>query len=324
MSMLGRMRLESELSTARAAGPTGRRSRALSMEDERTPKARPTALETSSPLQNTTAERSTSLTNDPIPSSTPKKTPATSTATEAIGSSDTKTLPSTSPPRTSRTQPPTAEESTNTPSSSLPASIPTTPASSSQQSWPSSTGTERSTSITDGPPASQTSIHGGPEHHEPLSNGATAGIVLSVVAVLLGALVLLRYIYKKRGICGRGGSFSPIGGPYYSGPNVGSLDSSVQTGNPDNWREHPGARAHATPTWPATHPSTGLRSVEMQTFTRLPHQPKMYDVGQPSAGQEHSGVPTLPQIQIDLASPRYHAAVLPWDDGFQADGYRAW
>lgn len=180
------------------------------------------------------------------------------------------------------------------------------------------------------------------EDKGPLSNGATAGIVLAVVAVLLGATFLLRYIYKTRGLCGRGGkAFSPLVGPYNgpSGPHTGSFNSSVPRGDLDTWLAYHGASTHGAPTW-SQHSAGQPDSVELRSFTRPPHAPKAYNIG----GSETEGVPggspgsdqvrpsVSPQTHVDspaqgapnAPASRGSRKLLPWDDGFQEDRYRTW
>lgn len=213
---------------------------------------------------------------------------------------------------------------------------------------PSPTGIPTSQPSTDPPPAAQASSPPGrPEEHPPLSNGATAGIVLAVVAVLLGTFFLVRYIYKRRGFCGRGRPFSPIQEPYHR-PTPGSISGPYQQHPPGHpWIHHPGAQSYPSV---VVTPSRE-EEVELQTFTRPMHGPRMYDVGHsgnaplapPYDGHDAQGhapahvppqqagqdMPVSPESPTPsgrahdggIASPRSRAGALPWEEGYR---YRAW
>ena len=125
-------------------------------------------------------------------------------------------------------------------------------------------------------PASQVNQQPGhTEEHPPLSNGATAGIVLAVVAVLLGVFFLVRYIYKHRGFCYRRRSFSPIQEPYHHPPSGPTTRSFFPMQRPCSWLSEPCEQS-----CPSLVTTPALEAfVELQTFTKPQFGPRMYDVG---------------------------------------------
>lgn len=157
-------------------------------------------------------------------------------------------------------------------------------------------------------PASQTNQQPGhTEEHPPLSNGATAGIVLAVVAVLLGVFFLVCYVYKRRRFCGRRRSFSPVLEPYHHPTPGPTTRPFPPIQRPCSWLsescERPYPNGVMTPTLE--------ESVELQTFTRPQFGPRMYDFG--CSGNAplmpaHSGHPvqcghSMPDTQGQVAEP---------------------
>lgn len=206
---------------------------------------------------------------------------------------------------------------------------------------PSTTDPLPSQPSVDPPPAAQTtSTSGRAEEHPPLTNGATAGIVLAVVAVLLGTFFLIRYIYKRRGFCGRGRPFSPIQEPYHR-PDPESISRPYQQHHPGHpWTHHPGAQSY-----PSVVITPSREDIELQTFTRPSHGPRMYDVGhsgnvplapayngdaqgqepQPPPGPDMPVLPESPNpsgvVQDGRVPPPNRAGAIPWEEGYR---YRAW
>ncbi|CAH0037871.1 unnamed protein product [Clonostachys solani] len=231
----------------------------------------------------------------------------------------------------------------------------------SQPQHASSLSIEGTTSPTEtgGDPA-ETGAQGGiPDQQDRLSNGATAGIVIAAMTVLLGIIFLGRYLYKKRRRerrrCWHDDS-SGIG-PYHSDsrhdpPAPAPRTSVFEDAEPsqlNSWlAHHRPSRSRAPRSWSGSPSPVEVQpeSVELRSYTR-PARPKLFEVGSPpipgTTGEpsntrnyadpvpqqqqhQHLGVEGETRGREAAAPLRggHRAAVLPWEEGPRPDKWAAW
>lgn len=155
-----------------------------------------------------------------------------------------------------------------------------------------------------------------------ISNGVTVGIVVSVMAAIVGIVILLRWLRRKGLLCARRPKFfSPIIEPHHSGPtrprpNVGAFSNPFRGGDLQTWLEYHGASAHGGPTWPngqgEEHGSTGPGgAIEMHNYTRNPHaNSRSQPTGQSTALDVQHGLgqgagPISPLTPSEVGSQHY-------------------
>jgi hypothetical protein len=225
---------------------------------------------------------------------------------------------------------------------------------------PSNSAEETQSSTETGADPAGTDAQGGtPDQQDRLSNGATAGIVIAAMTVLLGIIFLGRYLYKKRRRERRRGWHDDSSGigPYHSDsrhdpPAPAAPRRSVfQDAEPsqlNNWlAHHRPSRNRAPRSWSGSPSPVEVQpeSVELRSYTR-PARPKLFEVGSPGL-PGNMGEPSNARNYADPVPQHQHqqlgvegemrgreataplrgghrAAVLPWEEGPRPDRWAAY
>ncbi|CAI6093530.1 unnamed protein product [Clonostachys chloroleuca] len=205
-------------------------------------------------------------------------------------------------------------------------------------------------------PAETGAQAGTPDQQDRLSNGATAGIVMAAMTVLLGIIFLGRYLYKKRRRERRRAWHDDSSGigPYHSDsrhdpPAPAAPRRSVfQDAEPsqlNNWMaHHRPSRNRAPRSWSGSPSPVEVQpeSVELRSYTR-PARPKLFEVGSPGmpgtmgepsntrnyadpVPRQQPGVEGEMRGREATAPLRggQRAAVLPWEEGPRPDRWAAY